>query len=166
MIVRAASPTDAQAICDIWNPIIRDTTVTFTDEAKTPPAISDLIKLRAGAFLVAEHGGKVGGFATYFAFRGGSGYLRSKELSINLAPDMRGQGMGRALINALEAHAREQGVHSLIGAVSSENPAGQTFHHQLGYRHIATLPEVGFKFGRYIDLILMQKILTSTDDIS
>ncbi len=166
MIVRVARSADAQAICDIWNPIIRDTSVTFTDEVKTAPEISELIKLRAGAFWVAEHGGKVGGFATYFAFRGGSGYLRSKEFSINLAPEMRGQGMGRALMNTLEAHAREQGVHSLIGAVSGENPAGQTFHQQLGYRHIATLPQVGFKFRRYIDLILMQKILTSTDDIS
>jgi L-amino acid N-acyltransferase YncA len=165
MIIRPAQADDAQAICDIWNPLIKDTAVTFTDEIKTVQSISDLIKTRDGAFFVAEKDGAIGGFTSYSAFRGGPGYWRSKEISINLAPNARRQGMGGALLKWLETHARQQNVHSLIAAISGENPSAQSFHQKLRYQHIATLPEVGFKFGRYMDLILMQKILPPLGDM-
>ena len=159
MIIRAAEPDDAPAICDISNPLIRDTTVTFTNEVREPQEISALIKVRIGAFFVAENDGQVIGFATYSAFRGGPGYFHSKELSINLAPNARGKGVGLALLEKLERHAFENETHSLIAAISGENAAAQAFHAKLGYQQVAQIPEVGFKFGRYIDLILMQKIL-------
>ncbi len=160
MSIRAAAPEDAQAICAIWNPIIRDTTVTFTDTPKLAEDISTLIKVRAGAFFVAEQAGEVAGFATYSAFRSGPGYWRTKELSINLAPDVRGKGIGRALLEQLETYAVAQEVHSLIAGISGENPKAQAFHAKLGYQHVGLIPDVGYKFGRYIDLVLMQKILT------
>ncbi len=157
--IRPAIPADATAIAGIWNSVIRDTTITFTTTYKTEDGLVQDIKTREGAFFVAENEGQLVGFATYFPFRGGIGYARTKEHSIMLDPAARGLGAGRALMRAIEEHARGAGVHSLWAGVSGENPEAVTFHAKLGFTEIATLPEVGFKFDRWIDLVLMQKIL-------
>lgn len=157
--VRPARPDDAGAIVPIVNHIIDTTSVTFTTARKTPEGIQEEIIARDGAYFVALHAGQIVGFATYFPFRNGPGYARTKEHSIVLAPGAKGQGGGRALIGALCDHARQAGVHSLWAGVSAENPAGVAFHRAMGFVEIATLPEVGFKFGRWMDLVLMQRRL-------
>jgi phosphinothricin acetyltransferase len=81
------------------------------------------------------------------------------EHSISLTPDHRGGGVGRALMAAVEDHARAFGAHQMIAGVSGENPEGRAFHARLGYELIATIPEAGFKFGRFMDLWLMRKFL-------
>jgi phosphinothricin acetyltransferase len=161
-VIRPARPEDAAAIAAIWNPWIRDTAVTFTTEEKTVAGLQALIEARepTRAFLVTETKDGVQGFATYGQFRAGPGYARSLEHSILLAPTARGQGLGQALMAALTDSARAQGGHVLIGGVSGENPDGAAFHAAMGFTLIARVPEVGFKFGRYMDLLLYQKILT------
>ena len=159
MIIRSAIPEDSACICAVWNPLIEHTATTFTSDLKTPTAIAADISMRSGAFFVAEREGEILGFSTYFPFRSGPGYARTKEHSINLAREARGSGAGRALMQALENHAREAGIHSLWAGISSENLDGVTFHERIGFSHVARLPEVGFKFGRWMDLVLMQKIL-------
>lgn len=161
MIIRPATHADAPAICAIWNPIIRNTGVTFNPVEKTPSDVCELIdeKERLGyAFLVAEDG-TVQGFGTYGQFRGGLGYARTAEHSIVLGVDARGKGAGRQLMAAIEAHAKARNVHSMFAGVSAENLAGVKFHAALGYREVATLREVGYKFDKWFDLVLMQKML-------
>lgn len=157
-MIRPARPEDAEAIAAIWNPLIRDTAVTFTTEEKTPEALAAQITARGPAFLVAEGAG-IAGFATYGPFRSGPGYARTMEHTIHLAPQARGQGIGRALMLALLDQARAEGMHVMIAGVSSENPDGAAFHAALGFTLTARLPEAGFKFGRYMDLLLFQKTL-------
>jgi L-amino acid N-acyltransferase len=160
--VRPAAPDDAVAIAGLWNPLIRDTLVTFTTAEKSPEAIAALIAERAAAgqgFLVADAPGGLAGFALYGQFRTGPGYARTMENTVILAEAAQGRGLGRALMGALEAHAAAAGVHSMIAGVSSGNPAGIAFHARLGYAEIAVLREVGYKFGRWLDLHLMQKFL-------
>lgn len=159
MTIRAARPADAAAICAIWNPFVRDTLVTFTTEGRTEAGVAGLIAARAPAFLVAGTGGRVAGFCTFGEFRSGPGYVRTGEHTILLAPEARGQGLGRALMARLESVAAAQGLHSLIGGVSGANPDGIAFHAAVGFAEAARLPEVGFKFGRWLDLVLMQKFL-------
>lgn len=162
MIIRPAERGDCAAIAAIWNANIRHTATTFTTEEKTPEGLMRDIAARAAegrAFLVVEQDGRVRGFATCFQFRGGPGYARTAEHTVMLDSAAQGQGWGRALMAALEDHARSTGIHSLIAGVSGENPAGAAFHEALGYRRVAVLPEVGFKFGRWMDLILLQKLL-------
>lgn len=162
MIIRAACAQDCGALSDIWNPIIRETSLTFNPVEKSRQDIETLLKDKAKSgdpFLVAEQDGLLG-FATYGQFRGGLGYRFTVEHTIILAPEARGTGIGRQLMEAIEDHARERGMHSMIAGVSSANPGGVHFHARLGYRTIAVLPEVGFKFDRWLDLTLMQKILT------
>lgn len=167
MIIRPARGADTPAIAEIWNHNIANTANTFTTALKTPEGLAQDIAQRAAegkAFLVGEEGGRVRGFATYFQFRAGPGYVRTAEHSLMLAAGAQGRGGGRALLAALEDHARAAGMHSLIAGVSAENPAGVAFHAAMGYARIAVLPEVGFKFGRWLDLVVLQKILTAQAD--
>ncbi|QGX97800.1 N-acetyltransferase [Roseovarius faecimaris] len=162
MIVRDARAADTPAIAEIWNHNIRHTANTFTTAEKTPEGLARDIETRRAegkGFLVAEDGKDIVGFATYFQFRGGPGYAFTAEHSVMLAEAAMGKGTGRALMEALEAHARGAGMHSLIAGVAGENAAGIAFHAALGYRTIAVLPEVGRKFERWMDLTLMQKML-------
>lgn len=159
MIIRQATPDDAPQIAEIWNAIIRDTARTFTTAEKSIEAMQADIEARGPAFQVVEIEGQVAGFATYFPFRSGPGYAKTKEHSIILAPAARGKGAGRALMDTLENVARTQGVHSLIAGVAGENSDGVHFHAALGFAEVARVPEVGHKFGRFMDLVLMQKIL-------
>lgn len=161
-MIRAATSADATGIAAIWNPVIRDTAITFNSAEKTVADIAALILSRTSdghAFLVAEDRGRIAGFATYAQFRGGIGYARTMEHTILLAPRAQGRGLGRALLTAIEDHARAAGALSLFAGVSAENPAGRAFHARLGFAEVAILQRVGFKFGRSMDLVLMQKFL-------
>lgn len=159
MKLRQARPEDAAAICAIANPIIRDTAITFTTLEKTPEGVAAEISARGPAYVVGEVAGQVLGFATYTQFRGGPGYAHSMEHTILLAPEARGRGMGRALIGRLATVAEENGVHVLVGGVSAVNTAGIAFHAAVGFEEVGRMPEVGYKAGQWLDLVLMQKIL-------
>ncbi|SEP01289.1 phosphinothricin acetyltransferase [Salinihabitans flavidus] len=159
MRIRAAEQGDAAAIAAIWNREIRDGVSTFNTAEKTRIEIAELIAARGAGFIVAYMHGAVIGFATYFQFRGGPGYAHTMEHSIHLAEAARGQGTGRALMAVLEQNARAAGVHSLIAGIGGENLSGVAFHTRVGFAPVARLPEVGRKFGRWMDLVLMQKFL-------
>ncbi len=164
MIIRDATAKDTDKIAEIWNHNIRHTVNTFTTAEKTPVGLAQDIAKRqeeGKGFLVADDSGQTVGFATYFQFRGGPGYAYTAEHSVMLDVAAQGRGAGRALMTALEDHARGAGMHSLIAGVAGENTDGVRFHAALGYETIATLPQVGRKFDRWMDLILMQKLLES-----
>lgn len=167
MTIRNATPAEADRIAAIWNGYIRDTLVTFNATTKTAEEVAGIIAARAAAdqgFLVADGGDGVLGFATYGQFRSGIGYARTMEHTILLSPAARGRGLGHALMAALETHAAARGVHSMIAGVSGANPDGVAFHAARGYAQLARLPEVGFKAGQWLDLVLMQKRLDAAPD--
>lgn len=162
-MIRTARSSDLSAIAAIWNQVIRDTVFTFTSAEKSLTDMEELLndKMQTGhGFLVAEAEGVTLGFALYGQFRGGPGYARSMEHSIYLAPEARGKALGRALLRAIEDHARAAGVHVLMAGISAQNAAARRFHAQNGYEFMVILPQVGYKFGQFHDLVLMQKILT------
>lgn len=158
MNIRRATGADALAVQALWNHAIRDTLITFNSVEKSPEDVAKAIA-DSDAFLVAEENGKIVGYASFFAFRAGAGYAHTKEHSIMLAEGARGRGVGRALMQTLEDEARAQGVHSLIAGVSGSNPMGEPFHASIGYKTLGVVPQVGFKFDRWHDLVLMQKFL-------
>lgn len=155
-MIRPATAKDAAGIGKIWNAAIRDTTITFNAIEKTDADI--VAALSDNPFFVWE-AGRIMGFTTYFPFRAGIGYLHTVEYSILLHPDAWGKGIGRALVAHVADHARAAGKHSLIGVVCGENAAGLNFHTAVDFVHRATLPEVGFKFGRWLDAVFLQKRL-------
>lgn len=158
-MIRPARPEDAPAIAAIWNAVIRDTLATFTTVEKDPASIAD--QIRAGTpWWVVEVNNMVQGHATYGQFRNGPGYAHSMEHSVHMYNSIKSQGFGRALMTALEDHARAQGVHVMVAGVSSQNAEGQAFHARLGYVECGRVVQAGRKWGQWLDLILMQKILT------
>jgi len=159
MTLRPATVTEIPAILAIWNPLIRDTAVTFTTEEKTHEALGADIAARGAAFIVAEDAGRVLGFASFGPFRTGPGYRHTAEHSVILAEAARGHGTGRALMTRLEEVARDRDIHTLVGAVSGENAGAIAFHEAIGFDRVGRLREVGRKFGRWMDLILLQKTL-------
>ena len=164
MSVRPARSDDAAIIAEIWNVVIRDTLTTFNSIEKSEAEIIAIIEDGRQRVFVADLDGLVRGFAVYGQFRGGAGYARTMEHTIHLDPAARGLGLGRALMKAVEADAAKNGVHSLFAGVSSANPDGVAFHAALGFEHVATLNEVGFKWGQWLDLHLMQKRLSRPAD--
>lgn len=156
-MIRPACAEDAPAIAAIWNRIIRETVATFTTEGKDPAAI--VTSIADQPFWVSEDSGKVTGFATYSQFRAGPGYAHTMEHSVHITAGAQGKGIGRALMAALEGHARANSVHSLLAGISGENTSAIAFHAALGYGPTARLPQMGRKFGRWHDLVLMQKFL-------
>ena len=162
-MIRPAVATDAPAIAALLNHWIKHTAVTFNPVPKTDADIRDMIAAKAAAghaiLVAAGPDGTLLGQASYGQFRAGQGYATCMEHSISLAPEAGGKGVGRTLLTAIEDHARTIGAHQMIAAVSGENSAGRAFHDRLGYLHIATVPQAGHKFGRFIDLVLMQKFL-------
>lgn len=162
VLIRPATTVDAAAICDIWNPIIRDTVITFNPVERSAAEIAEMIATRQsgpGAFFVAEEDGVPLGFAAYAQFRGGLGYARCMEHSINLCASARGRGVGKKLMQVIEDHARAAGHHVMVAAITASNAGSIRFHAERGYLHVGTMPQVGWKFGQFHDLYLMQKIL-------
>ena len=156
MTIRSATAADAPQIAAIWNDVIRNSTITFNPVEKSDAEVADLCASQA---LVWEEDGRVLGFTRFFQFRGGEGYRHTAEHTILLHKEGQGRGGGRALMAATCDAAKAAGYHSMFAGCSAENPGAVAFHAACGFRTVATLPEVGFKFGRWIDLVLMQKML-------
>lgn len=157
MRIRPAGAADIAPILKIWNPLIRDTSVTFTSVEKTHDGLAADIAARGAAFLVAEEAGAILGFASYGTFRPGPGYAHTAEHTVIVAPAAQGSGAGRALMRALEDQARAAGVHVLIAGVGGENLSAIAFHRAIGFAEAARLPEVGRKFERWMDLVFLHK---------
>jgi phosphinothricin acetyltransferase len=155
-VIRTATADDAGQIAEIWNQAIRATTITFNPNEKS---IAEVTELAANACFVWETGGRILGFARYFQFRGSGGYQFTCEHTIMLHPDGQGQGGGRQLMTTLCLHAKDAGMRMMIAGCSADNRGAMQFYVAIGFEQVATLPEVGFKFGRWIDLVLMQKRL-------
>ncbi|QFU17591.1 GNAT family N-acetyltransferase [Microvirga thermotolerans] len=109
--------------------------------------------------LVADEGGEAVGYASYGPFRTGEGYDRTVENSIYVRQDRQGRGIARALMRALIAEAKAQGRHVMVAGIGLPNEASVRLHAGLGFVEAGRLREVGWKFGRPLDLLLMQLML-------
>jgi len=109
--------------------------------------------------LVATDGDAVLGYASYGPFRPFDGYRLTVEHSVYVAESARRRGLASALLRELEARARAAGLHAMIGGIAGDNGASLRLHAGLGFIETGRLPEVGQKFGRFLDLVFMQKLL-------
>ena len=168
--IRPCTDADVQATADLFNQLLPTTTVAWTDAPMTAEESAALLaEHRELGFPVlvaveADSGGRelVVGVAHYGYFRNTArfeGYRFSVEHSIHVRTDRRGAGIGRVLLNALMDEARAAGVHVMVGAVDADNEDSLRFHEHMGFVEVARMPETGFKFGRWLDLVLVQKVL-------
>ncbi len=165
--LRDADEGDLPAISAIYNSTIDDTTTSWADEPETLEHRQVWFAARREAgdpVLVAvdDPSGQVVGFTAWGWFRGEGtwpGYRHTREQTIHVAAGHQGQGLGRLLIDALVDRARAAGVHVLVAGVDSATEGSLRFHERMGYREVARMPEVGRKFDRWLDLVLLQRIV-------
>ena len=169
MIVRAATQADAQALADIYGHAVLHGFGTFEEE---PPAAADMEARRMAIvsqglpYLVAEDAGRVLGFAYAAPFRPRAAYRYTLEDSVYVAPDAAGKGGGRAVLRAVIEACEALGVRQLLAVIGdSENAASIGLHRSLGFEQTGVGRSVGFKHGRWVDIVHMQKPLNGGDSV-
>lgn len=164
--IRDAGPADAAAIAAIYNDAVARTTAIWNEVRVDAANRAEWIAARQAAgfpVLVAGQDGRVAGYGSYGPFRAFDGYRLTVEHSVYVAADRRGAGHGRAILAALIGRARAQGMHAMIAAIEAGNAPSLALHRALGFGLIGVMPQVGQKFGRWLDLALMQLMLDDRD---
>lgn len=166
MLVRDATTADLPAITRLFNVLIPTTTVGWRDDQASAEEMAAWFADRVAAghpVLVAtaegDGDGAVLGYTCWSTFRSWPGYRQTAELTIHVDGAVHGRGVGRRLMDALVERARTAGIHVLVAAISAENVASIAFHQRLGFTEVGRMPEVGRKFDRWLDLVLMQRIV-------
>lgn len=158
LAIREAIDADLPAITALLNHSIATSTASWALTPKTEAEMAGWLEARRRngfAALVAEREGRFLGHGAYATFRATEGYARTVEHSVYVRPEAQGQGVGGALIEALAARAAAAGFHAMIGCIGSENAGSLRLHARLGFREVGRLPEIGRKFDRWLDLVLM-----------
>jgi len=162
-ILRPSQEPDLPAITAIYGHHVLHGSGTFETE---PPSLADMTARRAEVlarhlpFLVAEEGGRILGFAYCNWFKPRPAYRFSAEDSIYLAPDAHRRGLGRALLAELAAQAQAAGVRKLIAVIGDSANAGSIgVHRSVGFEQVGVLKSCGWKFERWLDVVLMEKTL-------
>lgn len=156
IVIRRAEQRDLSALTEISNYYIRETPITFDLEPKSLAQRQEWLAgfAPSGRYqcFVAVRGGSAIGWACSTRFKERAAYETTVESSIYLAPEERGQGLGRRLyVSLFDALARED-IHRIHGGVTQPNEASNRLHVHLGFERVGILPEVGRKFGRFWDV--------------
>ena len=162
LLIRDAMPADAAAILPIHNHAVRDTTAVWNEGESDLAGREMWLAARAAAgfpVVVAEIDGAVAGYASFGDFRAWDGYRFTVEHSVYVDPARQRSGVGRALLEALVERARAMGKHAMIAGVEAGNAGSIALHRSLGFGEVGRLPQVGAKFGRWLDLVFLQLTL-------
>jgi phosphinothricin acetyltransferase len=160
--IRDAGPADLPRILEITNHAILTGTALWTIIPATLASRGAWMAERQAAgfpVLVMEQDGIVQGFGSYGPFRPHDGFKHTVEHSLYIDAAAQRRGHGQAMLAALIAHATAAGVHAMIGGIAAENAASIALHLRFGFTVAATLPEVGRKFDRWLDLVFMHRLL-------
>ena len=173
-IIRQARETDIPGILDIYNDAILTTTALYTYEPFTLPMMQQWFADKTAKALpvlvaaTAETGAgnatanpndAIAGFASYGPFRPWPAYKYTVEHSIYVHKDCRGKGIAKKLLRTLIDHATAGDLHTIVAGIDSENAVSINLHRQFGFKETGQLTQVGYKFGRWLDLVFMQLIL-------
>jgi L-amino acid N-acyltransferase YncA len=160
--IRVATAADAESVAGIYNYYINDTVVTFEEEAVSSAEMArriDEVTSASLPWLVAELSDRVLGYAYASKWKGRGAYRFSLEITVYLAQDQLGLGLGSRLYSTLFPLLRDRGMHAVIGGIALPNLASVALHEKFGLNKVAHFREVGFKFGRWIDVGYWQRTL-------
>ena len=167
MLIRDALETDLPALRDIFNDAVLNTTAIWMDNVVDLANRQAWFAARAQQgypILVAENAdGEVVGYASFGDWRPFDGFCHTVEHSVYIRADQRGKGLGPQLLTALIERAKACDKHVMVAAIESGNAASIGLHQRLGFAITGQMPQVGRKFGRWLDLTLMQRILPAAD---
>jgi phosphinothricin acetyltransferase len=157
-----AAEADLPAILAIHNEVVANSTAIY---AETPSSLAERAAWRAERVargypvIVAREAGEVIGFASFGDWRAWPCYAATVEHSVHVRADRRRAGVGRALLQALPDRARALGKHVMLGGIDADNAASLALHRALSFEPVAHFRQVGRKFGRWLDLVFVQKLL-------
>jgi L-amino acid N-acyltransferase YncA len=166
VIVREAKPDDLPALRELFNALIPTATIAWREKPASSAEMERWFAEQQRAdhpVLVAELDGRVVGYTSWSTFRGGPrfpGYRHTVEDTIHVDVAHHRRGIGRTLLGALIDEARRREVHVIVAGLDSANHASIQLHRAMGFAEVARMPEVGRKFDRWLDLVLMQRIVT------
>lgn len=161
MEIREVRREDTTAIAAIYNHYIANTTITFetkaVDGAEMARRIDDISSTYP--YLVCEDGGRLAGYCYVHQWKGKAAYDATAEVTIYLDPECRGRRIGSALMDSLIGECRKRGFHALIACITVPNDPSVKFHERYGFKRVSYFPEVGRKFGKWLDIHDFQLIL-------
>jgi phosphinothricin acetyltransferase len=160
LIIRPAGTDDINAITDIYNEALLSTVASFDTKPKTIAEQKAWFDRHGSRrpILVAELDGAVIGWASLSDWARHDAYADTVEISIYIKEGLRGMGTGRKLMGAVVSEGEKAGLHTIIARITGGNAESIHLHESLGFEHIGVMREVGYKFGRLLDVYLMQKI--------
>jgi len=157
--IRTAREEDLSAILKIYNHIILNTAAVYHYEAHTMEMRKAWYDGRVQSgfpVFVAEDDGEVVGFSSFGPFRPWPGYKYTVENSVYVAEGQRGKGIGALLMAPLIQSAREMDMHAVIAVIDADNDASVQLHRRFGFEEVGHFKQVGYKFGRWLNLTFME----------
>jgi phosphinothricin acetyltransferase len=167
VVLREAHPRDVPRIAAIYEHHVRTGLASFEveppDEAEISRRLAD-VRSRGLPYLVAEAGARVVGYAYAAPYRARPAYRHTLEDSVYVDPGCTGRGVGRMLLERLVTECAARGYRQLVAVIGdSANRASIALHEACGFERVGLLPSVGFKLGRWVDSVLMQRALGEGD---
>jgi L-amino acid N-acyltransferase len=163
MLIRDANPADAEGITAIYNDAVAHTTAIWNeltvDVANRVAWLADRRKAGYPVLVAVGDDDSVLGYASFGDWRAWDGYRHTVEHSVYVRSDQRGHGVGELLLRELIERAQQIGKHVLVAGIEANNAASIRLHQKLGFEQVGHLPQVGAKFGRWLDLVFLQRIL-------
>lgn len=160
--IRYYTEKDIPTILAIINENILHSTSLYDYEPRTLEKQTALLAEKCNKnfpVIVAEINGKLAGFGMYGEFRFRDAYRFTVEHSVYVSADFKGKGVGSELLQTLIQLAKQQGLHTMVGVIDAENLNSIRFHEKFGFEKVGVIKESGFKFGRWLDSVFMQKLL-------
>jgi L-amino acid N-acyltransferase YncA len=163
LVTRPAAAADIKAITDIYNEAILTTDATFDLEPKTEDEQKVWLANhnRMHPVLVAELDGAVIGWASLSEWSPRAAYATTAEISLYIKEEFRGRGAGSKLLEDIMHEGEKVGLHTLLSRITTDNTVSIHLHESLGFEHVGVMREAGQKFGRMLDVLLMQRIYPS-----
>lgn len=161
ILIRDATEQDLESIREIYNQEILNGTHTWNHTSMSLTEVQqwfETLKIRNFPIFVAEdtHTHCIVGYANYDQFRSIQGFYRTIEHSVFIRNNYSGQGLGTRLLKHLIQYAQQQDMHMMVACIDSNNTASIQLHHKLGFVQTGYMPQVGEKFGQWLDLVLLQ----------
>ncbi|MFZ5945475.1 MAG: GNAT family N-acetyltransferase [Bacillota bacterium] len=162
MIIRKAEIKDLKEIADIYNHAILNLTATFDEEVKSLQERREWFEIHQDSrypLLVVQEEKEIVGWGSISQFKPRAGYRFTGETSIYVRHDKYGNNIGSLLLEELINLSKKSGLHCLMGIIVDNNVPSINLHAKYGFKIVGNYREVGFKFGRWLDVVVMQKIL-------
>lgn len=160
-MIRAINPSDAEAVCSIYNYYVLHTIITFEEEPVSVLEMQQRIHsiTQKHPWLVYETEGQIVGYAYASDWKSRVAYRYSVESSVYLRPTYTGKGIGSKLYEALITEISKTETHAVIGGIAIPNESSIILHEKFGFKKVAHFPQVGYKFKQWIDVAYWQKTL-------